>query len=61
MRQIKEEYLAAGLRKQIILLQQLIEDTNKRAAGPEVLTARIRAVEATLRTLRSELMALARE
>jgi len=58
MLQMKEEYLAAGLRKQIILLQQLLEEMDKKLPGPERITAEIRTVEAELRRLRSELISL---
>jgi hypothetical protein len=58
MLQMKEEYLAAGLRKQIILLQQLLEDMEKKAPAPDGVTTKIRTVEAELRRLRSELTSL---
>ena len=58
MFQMREEYLAAGLRKQIILLQQLLEEMDKKTPSPEGVTAKIRTVETELRRLRSELISL---
>lgn len=58
MVQMKEEYLAAGLRKQIGLLEQLLEDIARQAGSQQGVTAKIRKVESELQRLRSELTAL---
>jgi hypothetical protein len=58
MLHMKEEYLAAGLRKQITLLEQLLEDIDRQAGTQQGVTAKIRRVESELQRLRSELIAL---
>ena len=61
MIQMKEEYLAAGLRKQINLSQQLLEDMDKQRANSRGVTVKIRKVESELQRLRNELLSLTRD
>ena len=50
--QMKEEYLAAGIRQQIESLKVLSQELENERLGPEALAWRIRAVELQLRRLR---------
>ncbi len=58
MIQMKEEYLAAGLRKQIILLQKLLEEMDKKVPASDGIMTKIRTVETELKRLRDELISL---
>jgi hypothetical protein len=49
---ISQEYLAAGLRQQIRLLSNVIEEMECDHLGPEALSWRLKAVELGLRRLR---------
>lgn len=50
--QMKDEYLAAGLRKQIESLQVLTQEMEKERIAGDALSWRIRAVELQLRRIR---------
>ncbi len=50
--QMKEEYLAAGIRQQIQSLEVLRSEIEAEKLGTDALTWRIKAVELSLRRLR---------
>ena len=50
--QMKEEYLAAGIRQQIESLQQVINELEADRLASEAIACRLRAVEMGLRRLR---------
>jgi hypothetical protein len=61
MLQMKEDYLAAGLRKQIDRLQQLIDEMSRETAPSKAIILQIRNIEAELHRLRDELVSLTEE
>ena len=50
--QVKQEYVAAGLRQQIESLAHVVQDMEHETLGQEALAWRLKAVELGLRKLR---------
>jgi hypothetical protein len=51
--QVKEEYVAAGLRQQIESLSHVLQEMEKEKMGEEAIAWRLKAVELGLRRLRT--------